>query len=349
MGFLPTYGMLTMGFTMGSYQLLSFQLGNPGPAATSTSSTMWPRAFPMWPSLVRSGLLEVKCLRESENGVSDSIFLMDQWSFIRFPMILAIFGGVVGVVPYFWSQPFVVNWLGVVQTGEAQAWILRLGDVCSHFCLPFKYLQNICGYGLKVWKFSHVWNHPWTCFFSCQPSLNRRFFFEPCSFWAGLGPRRAGRFDHLEPCPMGGLGLRWPSGEILGHGWILIEFSCFVPNPKISKISKINPRFFLCGSFCWSNATFMVFVSCHFVVVFFVMGPVYSALAGLHPRILGLLSRGCLRHCSISSGVGRACGWLGSAASCQVFVSKWRIYRQFDGQFDGGLRSRKIWVWINTY
>ena len=75
---------------------------------------------------------------------------------------------------------------------------------------------------------------------------------------------------------------------------------------------------------------------------FFVMGRSRWSLAGLHPRILGLLSRGCLRHCSISSGVGRACGWLGSAASSQVFVSKWRIYRQFDGQFHGGLRSHKI-------
>ena len=71
-------------------------------------------------------------------------------------MILANFGGVFGVVPYFWSQPFVVNWLGVIQTGEAQAWILRLGDVWSHFCLPFKYLQNICGYGLKVNMFGTI-------------------------------------------------------------------------------------------------------------------------------------------------------------------------------------------------
>lgn len=95
-----------------------------------------------------------------------------------------------------------------------------------------------------VWKLTCL-EPSMNCFFSCQPSLNRRFFFEPCSFWAGLGPRRAGRFDHLEPCPMGGLGLRClPSGEILGQGWILIEFSFFVPNPKISKISKINPRFF---------------------------------------------------------------------------------------------------------
>lgn len=246
MGFLPTYGMLTMGFTMGSYQLLSFQLGNPGPAATSTSSTMWPRAFPMWPSLVRSGLLEVKCLRESENGVSDSIFLMDQWSFIRFPMILAIFGGVVGVVPYFWSQPFVVNWLGVVQTGEAQAWILRLGDVCSHFCLPFKYLQNICGYGLKVWKFSHVWNHPWTCFFSCQPSLNRRFFFWTMQF---LG--RTWTSTSWEVWSPGALPHGWPGPQMAKWGdlgtwmnshWILMFCS---KSQDIQDIQDQSPIFFV--------------------------------------------------------------------------------------------------------
>ena len=88
-----TYGMLTMGFTMGSYQLLSYQLGNPGPAATSTSSTMWPTAFPMWPSLVRSGLLEVKCLRESENGVRDSNFLEESVIIHQVPYHFSTFWG----------------------------------------------------------------------------------------------------------------------------------------------------------------------------------------------------------------------------------------------------------------
>jgi len=147
---------------------------------------------------------------------------------------------------------------------------------------------------------------------------------------------------------LGALPHGWPGPQMfakwgdLGTGmnshWILIFCS---KSQDIQDIQDQSPIFFF-GSFWWSNATLMVFVSCHFVVVFFVMGRSRWSLAGLHPRILGLLSRGCLRHCSISSGVGRACGWLGSAASSQVFVSKWRIYRQFDGQFHGGLRSHKI-------
>jgi hypothetical protein len=157
-------------------------------------------------------------------------------------MILANFGGVFGVVPYFWSQPFVVNWLGVIQTGEAQAWILRLGDVCSHFCLSFKYLQNICGYGLKVNMFGTIHE----LFFSCQPSLNRRFFLNHAVFGQDLDLDELGGLITWSPAPW----VAWASDVCqVGRSWDRDEFSLnshfLFQIPRYPRYPRSIPDFFL--------------------------------------------------------------------------------------------------------